>query len=292
MRKPLTAAAILLVMTALLARDARPLESQRVGATGTITVDLSAPGARIPPTLYGIFFEEINHAGDGGLYAELVRNRGFEDANLPPACLLDNGFIVPPRTPHFDTGKPNNWRLRWDVTDPHPNWTLEATGGAEATIALTTDSPLNDATPHSMVIEVTKPASAGGRVAVINDGYWGMSVTTGAEYVVSFFARTEPTYRGTFVAALEGPGGAVVGRADFNESAGQGPAGGWRRFRGSLRATGTEARARLVLTMPSAGRVWLDMVSLFPAKTFKDRPNGLRPDLAQMVADDGVILVH
>src|SRR5688572_25864759 len=75
----------------------------RLLGTGTVTVDLAAPGAPIPSTLYGIFYEEINHAGDGGLYAELVRNRGFEDANLPPACSRENGFVIPPRTPHFDT---------------------------------------------------------------------------------------------------------------------------------------------------------------------------------------------
>ena len=51
--------------------------------SATITVDLKKQGSPVSSHLYGIFFEEINHAGDGGLYAELVRNRGFEDANLP-----------------------------------------------------------------------------------------------------------------------------------------------------------------------------------------------------------------
>ena len=48
-----------------------------------ITVDLSKKGAMVSPNLYGIFFEEISHAGDGGLYAELVENRGFEEHVLP-----------------------------------------------------------------------------------------------------------------------------------------------------------------------------------------------------------------
>lgn len=78
--------------------------------SGSITIDAAKAGARIPSNLYGIFYEEISHAGDGGLYAELVQNRGFEDANLPPACVLDNGFVVPPRTPHFDNGRPSTWR--------------------------------------------------------------------------------------------------------------------------------------------------------------------------------------
>ena len=69
-------------------------------ADGTITIDAAKPGARIPSSLYGIFFEEISHAGEGGLYAELIQNRGFEDASLPPSCKLEDGFLIPPRTPH------------------------------------------------------------------------------------------------------------------------------------------------------------------------------------------------
>lgn len=43
-----------------------------------ITVDPSASGAKIDDTMYGVFFEDINRAADGGLYAELVQNRSFE----------------------------------------------------------------------------------------------------------------------------------------------------------------------------------------------------------------------
>src|SRR5262245_3764217 len=161
-------------------------------ATGSITVDVSARGAEVPPKLYGIFYEEISHAGDGGLYAELIQNRGFEDANLPPTCTLDNGFITPPRTPHFDTGTANNWRLRWNVDNPHPAWSLDATGGAEASLDLVLNNPLNDATPHSLEVTVEKTAAANsGRVALINEGYWGINVVDGAEYLLSFYARSD-----------------------------------------------------------------------------------------------------
>jgi len=44
-----------------------------------INVDVSNKGVAMSPNLYGIFYEDINHAADGGLYAELVRNRSFED---------------------------------------------------------------------------------------------------------------------------------------------------------------------------------------------------------------------
>jgi alpha-L-arabinofuranosidase len=250
---------------------------------GSIAVDAAKPGARIPANLYGIFYEEISHAGDGGLYAELVQNRGFEDANLPPACVLDNGFIVPPRTPHFDSGQPNNWRLRWDVTSPHPAWSLQTGAGGEAAIALTIDRPLNDATPHALQVEISK-APTGGRIAVVNEGYWGMAVTAGAEYRLSLYARATPGYRGTIRAALESQTGAALGTATVVTSA-RPLTPDWRRYDVALRAGATDPKARLKLLFDAPGTIALDMVSLFPAKTFKDRPNGLRADLAQMVAD-------
>jgi alpha-L-arabinofuranosidase len=247
---------------------------------GSIRIDASKPGARIPANLYGIFYEEISHAGDGGLYAELVQNRGFEDANLPPACVRENGFVVPPRTPHFDTGRPSTWRLRWDVTNPHPAWRLDATSGSEAAIALTVDQPLNDASPHSLEVAVSRIAT-GGRVAVVNDGYWGMAVTAGDDYRLRFFARAEKTFRGPITAIVEGEDGSPIATRTFTEAPGE----RWRVFEGTLRATRTDPRARLALSIGSTGRVWLDFVSLFPARTFKNRPNGLRPALAQTIAD-------
>ena len=133
-------------------------------ATATVAIDFAAPSTPIPSSLYGIFFEEISHAGDGGLYAELVQNRGFEDANLPPACVREGNFIVPPRTPHFDTGKPNNWRLPWDLTNPHPAWSLETSGGA-GSIEIVADTPLQDATPQSLraCVKVESPPGFSGR---------------------------------------------------------------------------------------------------------------------------------
>ena len=231
---------------------------------------LHAPGARIPPTLYGIFFEEISHAGDGGLYAELIQNRGFEDANLPPACVLDpDGFIVPPRTPHFDTGKPNTWRLRWDIKSPHPAWTLDATGGSEARIALSIEQPLHERTPHSLEVDIAR-IGAGGRVALLNEGYWGIGATKGAEYPLAFHLRRAPdASKGPIVPTLEATDGTTIAAvAPGSPMSVSGQPDGWQRFEFTLRATATDPKARLALTFSSPGRVWIDMVSLFPAKTF------------------------
>ena len=53
-----------------------------------LTVDIDRPLHQISPLLYGLFFEEINRAGDGGIYAEMVQNRSFEDADQPAAWSL------------------------------------------------------------------------------------------------------------------------------------------------------------------------------------------------------------
>jgi alpha-L-arabinofuranosidase len=247
--------------------------------TGRVTIDAAAPATPIPDTLYGIFYEEINHAGDGGLYAELVRNRGFEDANLPPTCVREGDFIVPPRTPHFDNGKPSTWRMRWDVDSPHPYWSLLMPPGAAGTISVTTDRPLNDATPHSLQFEVTSMGGATGTgPRLVNDGYWGMGIVAGESYRLRFFMRLESA--NGIHASLMTPDGRAIATTGLASN----PAD-WRAYELEFTARESEPRARLALALERPGRVWLDMVSLFPDKTFRNRPNGLRPDLAQMVAD-------
>jgi hypothetical protein len=49
----------------------------------TITINAAKAGAKVSPTLHGIFFEEISHGGEGDLYAELIQNRDFEESRLP-----------------------------------------------------------------------------------------------------------------------------------------------------------------------------------------------------------------
>ncbi|HJR60011.1 MAG TPA: alpha-L-arabinofuranosidase C-terminal domain-containing protein [Vicinamibacterales bacterium] len=247
-------------------------------SAGTITVDASKPGHEIPSNLYGIFFEEISHAGEGGLYAELIQNRGFEDSRLPPMCTLEKGFVVPPRTPHFDTGRPSDWRLRWNVTSETPAWTLDAAAGT-AELRLTDLMPLTDASPHSLMVDV-KSTGAGGRVAVLNEGFWGINVQQGAQYRLSLYARSDGSFNGPVTAQLEGAGGAALGAVPIAQRLTK----GWTKFEATLTATGTDPKARLALILGSSGRLWLDFVSLFPSKTWKDRPNGLRVDLAEKIA--------
>src|SRR3954469_21668106 len=89
-----------------------------------IKINTKQLGARISPTLHGIFFEEISHAGEGGLYAELIQNSGFEESRLPQGTTLEDGFIVPSRTPHFSSGQISDWKMEWPLKSQWPAWSV------------------------------------------------------------------------------------------------------------------------------------------------------------------------
>ena len=60
-----------------------------------VTLNVAEKGASVSPSMYGVFFEEINHAGDGGLYAELVQNRSFEEKEMPEGYHVEHGRLKP-----------------------------------------------------------------------------------------------------------------------------------------------------------------------------------------------------
>ncbi|MFG1942476.1 alpha-L-arabinofuranosidase C-terminal domain-containing protein [Nonomuraea sp. NPDC048826] len=210
--------------------------------TGELTVDTAAKGTKVGPDLYGVFYEDINHAADGGLYAELVQNRSFE----------------------FD---------RVDEPSYHglTAWS-EVERGGTATATVTGDRPLNPNNRNYLRLEV-----AGGPAGVQNAGFnSGLPLKRGERYDLSFWARRDTP--GTVTVAVES-GSTSYGKASVRVKA-----GGWTRYEASFRATGTTDAGRLVLLAPEGGTD-LDMISLFPRATFKNRPNGMRADLAGLIAD-------
>ncbi len=146
---------------AMLAVSAATRENQ-------ITIQTDRPGVKISPTLYGLFFEEINHAGDGGLYAELIRNRSFEDAEKPVHWAILDGAS---RTEiAIDESRPQNAYNRRSL-----RWTISGLGNAQSSIA--------------------------------NEGFWGISVKPGEDYNLSLEARVSEGFRGNMVAGLLSPSG-------------------------------------------------------------------------------------
>lgn len=80
-----------------------------------IVVDINDRGHDVDSSLYGVFFEEINHAGDGGLYAELVRNRNFEEHVIPSGMTYKDGFAVAPHSLNYEHGGYRDWKIKWDT---------------------------------------------------------------------------------------------------------------------------------------------------------------------------------
>lgn len=88
-----------------------------------IIINLQERGATISPSMYGVFFEEINHAGDGGLYAELVQNRSFEEKEMPAGFHAEGNKLLPKAVKYHLTGEVRERSYRWS-TDEVPAWSL------------------------------------------------------------------------------------------------------------------------------------------------------------------------
>lgn len=210
-----------------------------------ITIDAKNLGPKISPTHYGIFFEDINHAADGGLYAELIQNRSFED----------------------DADVPVHWQA---VHNQH----------SRASIELTAEDPMNGAQRHSLRVIVTQ-AGGNNMAGVSNEGYWGMNVVKGREYKLSFWAKSDKKYKATLKALLRTEGMiSNLGEVDIPVKLTE----KWQKYTATIKATGNDPKAVFDLITNVPGTFQLDVVSLFPP-TFKDRENGMRPDLAHMLAD-------
>lgn len=222
----------------------------------TLTVQADAPGKPISPDLFGVFFEDINYAADGGLYAELIQNRSFE---------------------YSMTEQPD-----WNNLTA---WEFQKRGG-QGSVALEYALPLHANNPHYVRLEVEKA----GDVALVNSGFDGIPVKAGETYEFSAFARLlylggrwgSEKRTGTLpvVVRLESADGTVLGDTSFGvgERA-------WQRFSATITASKSDPQARLAVIAHEVGGVGLDEISLFPTKTFRGRINGLRADLAQAIAD-------
>lgn len=246
-------------------------------AQNKLTIDVAKKGADVPSSMYGIFFEEISHGGEGGLYAEMIQNRAFEDHVLPSGCTYKDGKIYGPAKTHYFLQKEVNWSVDWKV-DSLSSWSLNVATGAEAKVQLTSQYPLNSATPHAAQISIVK-ASADAPVSFVNSGFWGVNVQKGEKYNLRMFLRSNKKYKGSATVKLVSANGEVLASQPLKIA----KAGSWIEFQTQLLALGTDNKATLQIAFDAPGTIQVDFVSLFPEKTFMNRPNGLRADVAQML---------
>lgn len=244
-----------------------------IASNALISIDASRPGPAINPHLYGIFLEEINHAVDGGLYAELIRNRAFEDSRPPEGYTFRNGRW---RDEHgFDSG----FSRYGYTTNGVPFWSLIQSGDAKGSMNLETSGGITEQSAYCLRLDIENVGD--GSVGVANEGFFGIGIKRGETYQLSLYARGGDGFNGPLFVRLEDSSGVACS----DEVKFENLAGAWSKFERTLTALKTESKARLVISTKTEGKVWLDFVSLFPKATWKNRPNGLRPDIAQMIAD-------
>ena len=242
--------------------------------TGTITVEMAAKGADVPKSMYGVFFEEINHAGDGGLYAELIQNRHFEDNEMPEGYYVDERGLRPPKVIHHTSDRVNQGVFKWHNQD-HPAWSLITNGDAKASMKLTKSNPLVAIAPTSMQIDITKAGS----VALRNSGYWGIPVAKGENYTLRFYVKPS-SYAGDVIARVVSEEGNVIAENQLGKVK-----QGWNEYKAVMTAKETDYKGKFEFVFDAAGSLQVEYVSLMPEKTFKGHENGLREDVAQFLAE-------
>ncbi|WDF56146.1 alpha-L-arabinofuranosidase C-terminal domain-containing protein [Mucilaginibacter sp. KACC 22063] len=198
--------------------------------------------AHVQPTMYGIFFEDINMAADGGVYAELVKNRSFE------------------------------------FNDNLMGWAKQKKNGGNGTVTVVDRAKERPENPHYITLAVNTNS---GYFGLSNEGFRGMGIKADETYNFSVFAHQHDITNPVKLAIeLHDSTGVVIGRASLN------PVGKeWKRYHVSFKATATTLKAQLYLWCSHKGSIDLDMVSLFPQHTWKNRPGGLRADLVQKLYD-------
>jgi alpha-L-arabinofuranosidase len=271
--------AVLLCVVVLLCGSATAAEPV------VISVGAAQSGIRVSPNLYGIFLEEIGHGVDGGLYAELIRNRAFEDGRAPEGHVLQDGVWTD------GTGRrgfPSGYQhpqARFDHADfgyiyeGLPFWSLVEEGGATGSMHLEKTGGVTEQSAYCL--RFNSGSVGNGRAGVANTGFFGIGIKQGQKYNLSLYVRGADGFQGPLKVRLEDNAGAAIS----DEVTVDGIGNEWKQFKGTLTATITEGKSRLAITTAAAGEFRLDFVSLFPAETWKGRPNGLRPDIAQMIAD-------
>jgi alpha-L-arabinofuranosidase len=205
------------------------------------TVKANEIKGAIQPTMWGIFFEDINLAADGGVYAELVKNRSFEFAS--PLM---------------------GWRE------------LKKEGGNGSTLVINREST-NQHNPRFIRVTST---SGRGSFGLSNEGFRGMGINANHEYEFSVLAKLPKGSKVSMNVELVNSKGEQIGSCSVTPTDEE-----WKKYKGSITATETDPKGKLNIWITGKGSIDMDMISLFPKDTWKNRPGGMRADLVQLLAD-------
>ncbi|QEC67988.1 alpha-L-arabinofuranosidase [Panacibacter ginsenosidivorans] len=219
-------------------------------AQHTLIVKVNEPKADIQPTMWGIFFEDINLGADGGIYAELVKNRSFE-------------FIK-----------------------PMMGWTIQQSKKADPQIAAMNPPVLvinkKDAnTANPRYIRVTVNDAAKGDIGLTNEGFRGMGIKKDLRYDFSVMYHQDAPGIKMHIELVDSNNNVLGGTTVTPYEAGI----VWHKIAASFTANATVMKAKMNIWFEGNGVIDLDMISLFPSDTWKNRPGGMRADMIQKLAD-------
>jgi alpha-N-arabinofuranosidase len=217
------------------------LAAAQAQAPKVYTIEADKVKAHIEPTMYGIFFEDINLAADGGVYAELVKNRSFEF----------NSHLA--------------------------GWQERQKNGGKGSVEVIDRTAQRPENAHTIKVNVE---SNTGYFGLSNEGFRGMGIKKGEVYSFTVTARKPAGSPIKLIAELHNASGKVIGTGTLTPTSAN-----WKKYNVKFTATATEDKASLYVWLKGKGVVDMDMVSLFPQHTWKNRPAGLRADLVQKLAD-------
>lgn len=208
-----------------------------------IVIKVNQPMAAIQPTMWGVFFEDINLGADGGIYAELIKNRSFE------------------------------------FTKPLMGWTIRGSKVKEGDLLVINGKDQHANNPRCL--RVTANNIAKGDMGLVNEGFRGIGIKKDLRYDFSVMYQLHSGNIKMHVGFMDSTGkifGSTV--VTPNETT-----VGWHKAAASFTSDATELKARFFIWFEGNGVMDVDMISLFPSDTWKNRPGGLRADMVQMLAD-------
>jgi alpha-N-arabinofuranosidase len=210
----------------------------------SFTIQADHPVATVSPTFYGLMTEEINYSYDGGIYAELVRDRTPAHA--------------------------------WDALN---NWPIVARGSSVANVSVDEATGPSGALTRSLRVTVSA-ATADSPAGVENGGYWGIPVRPHTVYSGSFYAKTDTPGIPLSVSLQNDQTGIVAASATVTGLTGEWKQFTWTLKTGDVPVSSNN---HLILTIARPATVWFDLVSLFPP-TYHARPGGNRTDIMNLLA--------
>ncbi len=218
------------------------LQHVALAQTHQFAVNVKDVKGQVNPNMWGVFFEDINMGADGGIYAELIKNRSFE------------------------------------FYKPLMGWTKEGKGIKEGDmLVLTRPDKANN--PRFLRVKVDNAGK--GDATLMNEGFRGMGLKQGLKYTFSVMYRQPQNGMKLYLELLDDKNN-VIGMADFvPRSSGD----GWQKQSAEIISSQTVLKGKFRVGFTGTGVIDLDMISLFPQDTWKNRPGGLRADMVQKLAD-------